>query len=128
MSELKRIVEIRIPYIGGILSVNRYKYKGGIHTKREVKNWMDALAILTNNEMRKLEICPSTFPTHPIKIHLSGIFKDNRVPDLANLHKVVGDALEMALDINDKHFRFIDGGYLIDKEQLPELIIGIEVE
>ena len=117
-----RTVIFAMPYIGGVLSVNHYKHKGGIYTKREVKNWMDALALLDNSKLRGKKV------RFPVIIHIHGLFKDKRVPDLANLHKVVGDALEVALDINDKHFRFVDEGYMIDKGRLPELIIGIEVE
>ena len=116
-----KIIEFSMPYIGGVLSVNRYKHKGGIYTKREVKQWMDALAILANNNLRKEKV------KVPVIIHITGLFKDKRVPDLANLHKVIGDALETALDINDKHFRFVDEGYEINKRFLPEIIIGIEV-
>lgn len=121
-SDLKRTVDISMPYIGGVLSVNRYKYKGGLYTKREVKQWMDALAMVANNKLRKERV------KVPVIIHINGLFKDKRVPDLANLHKVIGDALETALDINDKHFRFVDEGYSIHKRFQPEIIIGIEVE
>jgi len=116
------IVEIPMPYIGSCLSVNHYKV-GKYYTRRETAEWMLALQAQARYHLRNSVV---KFP--PI-IHLSGIFKDKRsCPDLHNLHKTIGDALEPAFGINDREFRFIDEGYTIDKSKDPMLIIGIEVE
>jgi len=118
------IAEISIDYIGSCLSVNHYKV-GKYYTRPETKQWMKLLhykwIVLQDKHKLTLKLPPT--------IHLSGIFKDKRsCPDLHNLHKTIGDALEPAFGINDREFRFIDEGYTIDKSKDPMLIIGIEVE
>lgn len=83
---------------------------------------MTALAAMTRLAVKEQEVI------QPVQIQLSGRFMDKRVPDLANLHKVIGDALEAALGINDKHFLFRDLGYTIDKNADPKLYIRIKVD
>ena len=90
--------------------------------KPEARQWKDALSCLAYMECKDFTV------PQPVQIGLSGRFKDNRVPDLANLHKLVGDALQDALGINDKHFEFHDKGYTIDKNADPELYIWVEAE
>ena len=36
-------IVINMGYIGKVLSVNHYKYAGGIYTRKEVKSWMEEL-------------------------------------------------------------------------------------
>jgi Holliday junction resolvase RusA-like endonuclease len=93
---------VTMHYIGGILSVNRYKTREGA-VKSQVQRWMEDLAWAVSFEWRKKRLEP------PIRVRLDGYFKDPRVPDLHNLHKVIGDALENGLGINDREFRFEDG-------------------
>lgn len=84
---------------------------------------MDILASLAYME------CKDYTPTMPVQIAVSGRFKNERsTPDLANLHKLIGDALEMALGINDKHFCFHDRGYTISKDEDPMIYVCVEVE
>ena len=120
------IVEISMPYIGKRLSVNHYMGKnkyGAWFIYPEVVQWMQALTASANYHLRNSKV------KQPPTIHLSGIFKDyNNAPDLNNLHKVIADALQGALGINDREFRFHDEGYTIDKSKDPTLIVGIEVE
>jgi len=84
------------------LSVNRYKTALGI-TRHEVKDWMGQLAWVVQ---WALEI--SMKP--PIKVRVEGEFKNKRsTPDLHNLHKVICDAVQDGLLIDDKHFQVEDG-------------------
>jgi len=91
--------------------------------KREARDWQDALAWLAYAE------CHNYTVPQPVQIAVSGRFKDERsTPDLANLHKLIGDALQMALGINDKHFCFHDRGYTISKDEPPMIYVCVEVE
>jgi len=120
------IVDLPMPYIGKRLSVNHYMGKnkyGAMFIYPEVVQWMQALTARANYHLRNSKV------KLPPTIHLSGIFKDKRsMIDLSNGHKIISDALEQSLGINDREFRFVDEGYTIDKSKLPMLIIGIEVE
>ena len=112
---------IQMEYLGGDLSINRYKWYGRF-TKKAVRRWMEELAFVIDmvRKIEMLEFKP------PIKIHLDGHFLDGRsAPDLANLHKVIGDAVQKGLGIDDKHFRFEDGEVKLG-EANPSLIIRIE--
>ena len=121
---MSMVVEISMPYIGSCLSVNHYKYKNRF-TKPETRAWMDCLQLEWLWRDTKYNFKVKMPPT----IHLSGIFKDKRsCCDLNNLHKVIADALESALHINDREFRFVDEGYTIDKSKDPTLVIGVVVE
>ena len=111
---------VTMPYIGGILSENAYKFFATRGTKPFVKLWMKELA----EKVKKLDVPQA----ENYEIRLYGKFTDERRPDLSNLHKVVGDALQVGLSVNDKHFRFIDEGYELGHVD-PELVITIvEVE
>lgn len=114
-------VQLPMPYIGKVLSVNHYKFKN-MRTKPECRQWMSALTITANYHLGKAKV------KYPPVIHLSGVFKDRRsCPDLHNLHKVIGDALQPVLG-NDREFRFVDEGYTISRAIDPILVIGVEVE
>lgn len=123
MLERRLIVEINriiMPYIGGVLSVNRYKIRGrGGHptnkTKPEVEIWMTQLA----DKVKGLGFGSDTV------IELKGHFSDDRVPDLHNLHKVIGDAIKEGLGVDDKDFRFVDIGYSTGYSK-PELEITLK--
>jgi hypothetical protein len=114
------MVEIIMPYIGGVLSVNSYKIRGrnGVQTnktKPEVVKWMDELS----ERVRGIDV--GSTPT----ITLAGKFRDDRAPDLANLHKVIGDALKVGLGVDDKGYKFVDAGYDVGFDN-PSLVIKIE--
>lgn len=113
--------KITMPYIGKVLSVNHCCYGGGYRgrLREEVREWMSILA-------GKTSFIPPTFRSKPVTIKLWGTFRDRRsTPDLANLHKVIGDALAKGLGMNDVDFRFVDEGYGLDKQKEPELIMTI---
>lgn len=107
--------QIEIPYIGGILSENSYKLptRG---TKPVVKRWMSNLA----DEVRNLKLNGETY-----RVGIRGLFYDERRPDISNLFKVVSDAVQKGLGINDKYFTLIDNGYETGYLE-PKLVITIE--
>ena len=116
---------IVMSYIGGDLSVNRYKW--GHFTKPHVRKWMDDLAYLVKLMVSAHELKFTT----PLVVRVAGEFKDKRsAPDLANCHKVVGDALQAGLMINgkvvinDREFRFQDGDVVLGSQE-PKVIITI---
>jgi len=114
--------KVVMPYIGGVLSENAYKYLTK-RTKPFVRLWMCELA----EKAEQLNIPESKGYT----IELYGKFWDlNGTPDLSNLHKVIGDALKKTkqwngLGIDDKNFLFVDKGYELGKFD-PELEITIK--
>ena len=115
MEKVKVGYKVVMPYIGGILSENAYKW-GTRGTKPFVKRWMRELA----GKVKELDI-PQV---GSYEIELFGRFTDERRPDLSNLHKVIGDALQKGLGVNDKTFRFVDKGYSLGHLS-PELEITI---
>lgn len=115
----RNIVTVRVPYIGAVLTANHYKYRGGIHTRKEVKAWMQALGYELN--INHLNWQSLTLPLHII---CDGVFNDKRHPDLSNLAKVVLDAIQDASGINDKNMRWHDGDVFYGSK--PELIITIK--
>ena len=108
---------IVMPYLGGILSENAYKFRTR-RTKPIVIIWMRELA----EKVRLLDIpkCES------YEIGVSGKFTDERRPDISNLFKVTSDAIEKGLDVNDKFFKMKDEGYELGYLD-PELLITIKV-
>jgi len=98
--------EIVIRYPGRCISVNYYKIvgRGGMRTNKTRKDtiqWM--------KELGNLVLAQEVPASRKLKITLEGYFKDQRSPDLHNLHKVIGDAIADALEVDDKNFRFTDG-------------------
>lgn len=100
-------LDIKVPYPGSCLSVNHYKYFSSKlrRTRTDTRQWMTFLVRLV---APKVLVHSAGFESATIT--LEGFFKDKRAPDLANLHKVIGDALQEALHLNDKHFNFVDTG------------------
>ncbi len=103
-------MKLQMPYLREV-SVNSYHIvgKGGRPTnaiKPSVLFWMADLA----DRIREHPDFDDYYG-NPVTIHLTGHFVDERCPDLSNLHKVLADAIEPAIGVNDKEFRFIDVGY-----------------
>ena len=98
----KRSVAIQMPYIGKVLSVNHYKYRGR-YTKREVRDWMEELGwMLKSYHIEDWRL--------PLTVICDGEFRDKRSqPDLSNLSKVILDAIQGATTINDRDLRWRDG-------------------
>jgi len=117
-------VIINMPYIGRVLSVNYYKVydRRGVPTnttKSVTQDWMDTLTRLIREH-------PEFESVHhkDVTIKLTGHFKDQRYPDLHNLHKIIGDAVEPAIEVNDKYIKFEDVGSFIGA-RVPILKIEI---
>ena len=110
-----------MPYIGSHLSVNSMKIVvRGRRTHRnfdDVDDWMFELASKVEHLRGKVK--------PPIKVRLFGKFRDNRHPDLHNLHKCLGDALEKGLNINDKDILISDEGFELGHVE-QELVITME--
>jgi len=114
--------QIVMPYIGFHLSVNAMKImRRGRRGPNfpEVDDWMFQLALKVSH--LKGQFKP------PIRVRLFGRFRDNRHPDLHNLHKVIGDALEKGLGVDDKYILISDGGFELGHEK-QELVIALEGE
>ena len=112
---------IKIPYIGGVLSVNHYlgrNKKGGLYIKKEVLSWKAEFQWL----LKKCHLEEYKLPLH---VTCSGYFKDLRsAPDLSNLSKISLDSIQELTGINDKNFRWHDGERLTGYKE-PYLIIKI---
>jgi len=116
---------IEMPYNKN-LSSNSYKIvgRGGRRTnctKPDVKLWMELLA----DKIREEEDF-YLFYGLPVKVKVDGYFLDNRRPDIHNLHKVIADAVEPALGINDKYIQCVDGEAFPDCER-QRLVIEISL-
>ena len=113
--------KVVMPYIGGRLSVNAMKIvRRGRRTHRnfpEVDDWIFELASKVEYLRDKLKL--------PIRVKLFGKFRDERHPDLHNLHKIIGDALERGLGVNDKYMLISDEGFELGHEN-QELVITLE--
>lgn len=99
--------KITMPYLGGILTDNNYKYATR-RTKPIVRLWKKELA----GKAQALNIPQAD----SYKIEVYGKFTDERRPDIPNLFKVIGDGLKRTKDyfglgVDDKHFRLKDVGY-----------------
>jgi hypothetical protein len=98
--------KIVMPYIGGILTDNDYKFlnKG---TKPIVNMWKRELA----QKAEQLGIEGGEF-----KVEIFGKFADERRPDIPNLFKVILDGLkktktQRGLGVDDRHIHPKDVGY-----------------
>ena len=118
--------EIAWRYIGGIVSIHG-AYIRGRHLRREAREWRDGLALHIRAYLQEREDQPEA----PLTIGIFGYFKDGRSrPDFDNLHKLIGDAVQAATGINDKHFLWHDQGWLpcevADRETGEQLILKEE--
>lgn len=99
--------KVVMPYIGGVLSDNNYKFlnKG---TKPIVNMWKRELA----HKIEELDIPEAK----AYKVEVFGRFTDERRPDVPNLFKVILDGLkktktQRGLGVDDKHIHPSDAGY-----------------
>jgi len=107
--------KVTMPYIGGILTDNSYKFLNKA-TKPIVNLWKRELA----QKVEELRVPEA----EGYQIRVLGEFTDERRPDLSNLHKVIGDGIKVGLGIDDKHFAFCDEGYNLGTIS-PEIVITI---
>ena len=110
---------VEMKYLGGVLSVNRYKW--GVFTRPEVRQWMDELAFIiramVNSQGLKFDV--------PLKVQVDGIFKDKRAtPDISNCVKVIADSVEDGVGINDRDFVVTTGEPQIGEEAKLIITIG----
>jgi len=112
-----RKIKVKMPYISSVLSVNHYKYAGGIYTKPEVKAWMEELGwLIKSSRIEEWDL--------PLEVRCDGTFKDKgHQPDLSNLSKVVLDAIEETTGVNDRNMRWRDGDVSYGE---PGLLITIK--
>jgi len=112
--------KVVMPYIGGILSDNDYKFLNKA-TKPIVTIWKKELA----QKVEELGIPEA----EKYDIEVRGKFADERRPDVSNLFKVIADGLKKTkqykgLGVDDKHFRLKDMGYELGHLD-PEIEITI---
>ena len=113
-----KTVTVEMDYPGSVISVNHYKYRGGIYTKPEAKAFMEELGW-------KLKAYHIEDWKLPLTVICDGIFKYKRSqPDLSNLSKIILDAIEEVTGINDRDMRWQDGDVSYNDE--PRLIITIK--
>ena len=103
---MKKIV-IEMPYIGGNLSINSYRYSGkkgqSYLIKSSVKGWTVEL-------IKKVEELKSEDLVLPLVVTVNGKFLNrSNEPDLDNLGKSICDALKVGLKTDDKNFRYRAG-------------------
>ncbi len=111
-------LKVEIEYPGSIISVNHYKYAGGIYTKPEAQAFMTELGwLIKSSHIEEWEL--------PLTVRCDGVFKDKRSqPDLSNLSKVILDAIEETTGVNDRDMRWQDGDVTYGDE--AKLVITIE--
>lgn len=108
------------PYEGKHCSVN-HAYIRGRYLRPASRRWRDNLALFLR---AKLNILGVEF-TPPLTISLYGYFKDKRSrPDLDNLCKLIGDAIQAATGINDAEFLWeLEGSAVGHKRPLIRISI-----
>ncbi len=107
-----------MPY-SGVISENHFKLNNQKRTTLPyVKFWMKEL------EEKVLSAQIPLGSTYYL-ISLKGFFKDERCPDLSNLHTVIANSIKKGLFVDDKYFRFQDLGYKTGFNE-PYLEITIE--
>ena len=112
-------IKISMPYIGKSLSCNHWKYKGGLYTRKETKQWMDALG---------WQLKPHHVEDwrQPITVRIDGVFKNLRsCPDLHNIGKPVYDSIEEVTGLNDRNYKTETGEPLIRHDEEPTILITI---
>lgn len=119
---MTRCDAIKIDYPGDCISVNHYlgrRKGGGYYVKQEAKDWIEEFQWL-------LKKCHLEEYKLPIEVTCSGYFKDERsAPDLCNLSKIIMDAIEELIEVDDKDFRWHDGMRIIGVKE-PYLLIALK--
>ena len=117
---IKHRAVIIIQYPGAIISENHYLGRNGVHTyvKSEARDWQNELIYRINAYRIDWK--------GPLKVHVSGVFKNNReVCDLHNL-KILFDSIQIATGVNDRYFQTETEIPVIDKTQKPHFKIEIQ--
>jgi len=119
-------VAVEMPYIGSVITVNHMywhqQHRGSFFLRPAAKDWRNALSLLIQNTAfrERWEALP------PLKVIVSGQFKDRRsTPDLHNL-KLIADAVETATGLNDRHYTMVFLEPVVVKGCSPTIYITIE--
>lgn len=96
-------IRVEVPYPGGFISVNRYKWQGGRYTKPEAVAWRDMLATQVRLARNASGLGEWTAPT--TWVYMECWFADRRHPDPSNLWKLALDGIAQGLGVDDKGFR-----------------------
>jgi hypothetical protein len=118
---VKRHTTIKMEYIGCVIAENNcYEGFGKTrHMKSEAREWQ-------NDLIKEIQCCHILDWRLPLKITISGVFKNDRErPDIHNL-KIVHDGIQKATGLNDKNFHTETIPGVIDKTQRPHILIRIE--
>lgn len=119
------MTEIRIPYIGSVLSVNHCYSQGpggGRYLKGNAFRWREYLSLLSRQHIEDM-------PDNAILIvRVNGYFRDRRsCPDPDNLSKIILDGVAEGLGRpNDKLLRYEVGEWLTGYSE-PELVISVRM-
>jgi len=117
--EVKRYALIKMDYPGSVISENHYLGRNGNHTyvKSEARDWQNELIYRINILNINWRL--------PLKVYVTGVFKNNRsICDLHNF-KCLYDAIQTATGLNDKSFHTETIPGVIDKTQRPHILITI---
>lgn len=109
-----------VMYYNPNCSKNAYKTRDG-YIKSDVRRWMDDLAWMIAAWSRS---CGVEWKA-PIKVLISGTFKDHRVPDTQNFVDVVADAIQEGLGINDREYSIETIPPSVDGEVEPRISITV---
>lgn len=115
----RRFTTIKMPYIGSVITENHYLGRNGNRTyvKPEAREWQSDL-------IATIKRCGITDWKLPLKIILTGYFKNNReTPDLHNM-KILFDSIQEATGLNDRYFQ-IETRPSSDHVKEPYLLIEI---
>ena len=112
-----RRTKVIIGYPGSVISVNHYKYRGGIYTKPQARAFMEELGWLIKTEhIEDWKL--------PLTVKCDGVFRNRRNrPDLSNLGKIILDSLEEASGVNDRDMRWVDGSVSYGEESYLTITI-----
>lgn len=115
------MITVWAPYPGKVISANHMRYPNSSRLRPEAAAWQASLTRVIRVRMNYLDIVLAP----PVHIRLTGRWKNRRSAcDYDNLHKIIGDSIKAAIEIDDKHFRWHDGEPLFGVED-PGIDIDI---
>lgn len=117
----KRHTIIKMQYPGCVITENHYLGRNGHHSymKPEAQEWK-------NDLIWEIKRCGIQDWQSPLKVTISGTFKNLReTADLQNM-KIIFDSVQEATGLNDKFFRTETTGPEINPKESPFILIRIE--
>ncbi len=115
------MITVWAPYPGNVISLNHMYYPNSKRMRPEAVLWQAKLTqiIRVRKNYLGIELTP------PINIRLTGRWKDHRwACDYDNLHKIIGDAIKAAIEIDDEHLRWHDAEPVFGVD-LQDIVIDI---